>query len=394
MLSDSQTSKIKKMHQYSAQNTKTYTCKILLYLLINLLFLYKYGLRQHIINVYLLMTIYVLSLSLFGWFFLNTKIQFRNFKTIFIFSILIIGVLMFGINNLIDGHLLNNDRWSAMDVAIKALYNGEYPYTAVDHLNGRTSNFPSLLLIGTPFYLLGDVGYLQICTFFIFAATCYYIAKTQKQILIPILFLLLSPCYWYEIAAKSDLMSNIIIVLCFIILWQKKIKKNIFELPKTLGFSTAFLLLTRGIVAIPLILFLFKDFFKTAVKTKIIYITSFIITISMLIFMVIMNAPSLYILKNYNPLILQTQYLASYLHFIILILPFYFSFKINEFKDLYKYSIILISIPVLISFIIIFHNFGFNEIIQNSPFDLSYFGMILPILAISIMTDFDKLNIK
>lgn len=295
---------------------------------------------------------------------------------------------MFTSNYLIDGKLLNNDRWSAMDVAIRALYNGNYPYTAVDHLNGRTSNFPSLLLIGTPFYLLGDVGYLQIFTFFVFSFSCYTIAKTQKQIVVPILFLLLSPCYWYEILAKSDLMSNIIIVLCFIILWQKKSNNNIFKLSKTLGFSTAFLLLTRGIVAIPLVLFLFKDFININIKTKIIYTVSFTITFITLIYMVIMNCPSLYILKNYNPLILQAQNIPAYIHIVVMLLPFYFSFKIKEIKDFYNFSILLISIPILISFLIINYNYGFNEIISNHRFDLSYFGLILPFLVISANSDF------
>lgn len=78
------------------------------------------------------------------------------------------------INNSVDGELLHVDRWSAMHVGIEALLNGEYPYTAVDHLGGRTSNLPALLFLGIPFYLLGDVGYLQSFTFLGFAFIIFH----------------------------------------------------------------------------------------------------------------------------------------------------------------------------------------------------------------------------
>lgn len=57
-------------------NNKSLAYKAILYLIINLLFLYKYGLRQNIINVYLLMLIYALSITIFGFILLSAKVQF------------------------------------------------------------------------------------------------------------------------------------------------------------------------------------------------------------------------------------------------------------------------------------------------------------------------------
>ncbi|MDP5043442.1 MAG: hypothetical protein NWQ06_00515, partial [Leeuwenhoekiella sp.] len=66
-------------------------------------------------------------------------------------------VLFFGItiyiNLKVNGYALHIDRWSAMTEGIAALLNGNYPYSALDHLGGRTSNLPTLFLIGLPFYL-------------------------------------------------------------------------------------------------------------------------------------------------------------------------------------------------------------------------------------------------
>lgn len=60
-----------------------------------------------------------------------------------------------------------------MEVGIRSLLSGEYPYTVVDHLGGRTSNFPGLFLIVLPFYLMGSVGYLQVFTFALLSWSIY-----------------------------------------------------------------------------------------------------------------------------------------------------------------------------------------------------------------------------
>jgi hypothetical protein len=126
------------------------------------------------------------------------------------FKILVVSIalIIFFITFTTDGNTLKVDRWSAMDVAIRALLNGEYPYTAVDHLKGRTSNFPGLLILGIPFYLLGNVGSLQVFSFLLLSFVLYQ-ATNIKQAIFYILLLILSPAFWWEIFAISDLMSNI-----------------------------------------------------------------------------------------------------------------------------------------------------------------------------------------
>ncbi|PQB07979.1 hypothetical protein BST83_13090 [Polaribacter filamentus] len=51
-----------------------------------------------------------------------------------------------------------------------------YPYAVLDNLGNTTSNFPGLFYLGTPFYLRGDVGFLQPFDFLFF----YYLLFFQK----------------------------------------------------------------------------------------------------------------------------------------------------------------------------------------------------------------------
>lgn len=352
-----------------------------IFLTINGLFLYKYGIRQNYIPPFLLIAVY----TIFSAFFL--------FKNIFEFSILkkiavkhcymifciFFALVVFLITHLTDGNSLNVDRWSAMDVAIKALLNGEYPYTATDHLNGRTSNFPGLLILGIPFYLLGNVGYFQVFAFLLLSYTLYQYLNIF-QAFHYMLLLIISPAYWWEIFAISDLMSNIIVVMCFIILLKKKLK-NIFEYPVLLGISTSFLVLTRGIVAIPFVLILFKDFWKITMIEKIKYVLSFTFTFIFLVGLVLFNCPDWNTLKFYNPLVLQSHYLPNSIHFTALILPFLFAFRIRSFRnDFFKFSALLMLFPTAAAFIIVSYKFGFDF-----RFDLSYLSIVIPFMLFEIV---------
>ena len=371
------------------------TLKIV-FLFINLLFIYKYGFRQNFISVYLVLIIYTLisSFFLFKDIFKIKFIQNLNIKLCFKTFVFLVVTIIFLVTFYTDGNSLKVDRWSAMDVAIRALLNGEYPYTAIDHLNGRTSNFPGLLVLGIPFYLLGNVGYLQIFAFLLLSYTLFKFTTVQHAIKY-LLLLIVSPAFWWEIFAISDLMSNMIICFCFVLIWQSKFKDDLFSKPYLLGFSTAFLVLTRGIVAIPLTLLFFKPFCKADNKAKLKTIIVFLATFVGLIAIVTINCPSIEILKNYNPLVLQTSYLPSYIHVLAVILPFYCSFKIQNFNtSLFRFSIVLILFPTIVAFYMVCITHGFNASIIQNKYDISYLSIVLPFLIFEIAKPKDNLELS
>lgn len=354
----------------------------LIYLFINILFIYKYGVRQTLISIYLLIVAYILLFALLFYFdIFNFKIFKRlGLKHFYLGVTIAASLLILFIVVYTNGNLLQVDRWSAMHTAIKALMHGEYPYTAVDHLNGRTSNFPGLLILGIPFYLLGNVGYLQVFALLLLAYSLSKFLPIDKAFKY-LLLILLSPAYWWEIFAISDLFSNMIILICFIILLEKKTEGQPFCFPIFLGFAAGFLTMTRGIAVIPLTLYLFKDFWNITLRKKTKFLISAFGTIVLLITVVLLNCPDLNTLKLYNPLLLQTNYLPHYVHLIVLILPFLAAFKIMDFKkDFFRYSTILILIPVSISFIYRCFLYGFNL-----NFDLSYFSMVIPFVLFEIV---------
>lgn len=350
----------------------------LFFIIVNNVFLYKYGYRvleNKIIFFNILYTLFLTSLFLF-----KIPNRFLTSKTYIIVSVLAIFLSLI-ITLIIDGNSLNSDRWSAMTVAIEAIFNNEYPYTATDHLNGRTSNFPGLILIGMPFYFFGNVGLLQIFALILLSYTLYTTLPLKKAFTYLVLFLS-SIAFWYEVASLSDFMSNVILVFCFIMLWNKNNSKSKYNKPVILAIILSVLLLIRGIVFVPLVLYFFADFFKNKIKTQFLFLLIFIVTNTLLTYLVLKDCPDLETLKQFNPLVLQTSYTPQWFNLTMIFLPIFISLFIKNF---YQFLIAAISINLFIIgyyFIQSISLFGIHEAIHNSKIDVVYLSFMFPFLCL------------
>ena len=282
-----------------------------------------------------------------------------------------------------------------MHVGIEAALNGDYPYTAIDHLGGRTSNLPALLLLGIPFYLLGDVGYLQSFTFLIFALLIFRLFKNMSVRFGILLLLISSPCYLYEIYVKSDLISNFILVLLFVIFSFKKLNDKIPKYPILWGILGSMLFYTRLTAIIPLILTFFQNFFRWPVRHKALFITSGLVSVILLSAAAFLRAPSMEIFMDKNPFILQNRQLPFILSVLFIVLPCFFSFRVQHIRSLLNYCVLLLTLPVVAALVKYMIQFGIWPAIRDSRFDLSYLNIITPFLIIYLgfILD-DKWNTK
>mgnify|MGYP003393023397 FL=1 len=351
------------------------------YAIINLLFIVKYGSRQEIIPTSLLLILYLLIVSGVLFICLKYRENINNFKKFnfyfFGFSVLILTLLIL-INILVEKNSLNVDRWSAMEVTIHSIINGIYPYNLPDHLGKTSSNLPSLSYLGLPFYLIGDVGFLQPFVFFILLIFLYKSKILPYQKLILSVLFLFSVAFMWEIYVKSDLMSNLIIVILFMLIWHDLFKDNYFKKPLLLAFIISFIILTRGIVIIPLTIFLFSKYIKSNTKEKIIFSIGVILFLMILSLPILISIPDIETLIEHNPFNHQTRYSSKFLQVIFILVPFIISFYMKNMLQIIYYSFLLIFILMFLTmFMNIFKN-GFNESIFYSAFDLSYLGMIIP----------------
>jgi hypothetical protein len=354
------------------------------YLLINALFAFKYGSRQNYIDAYLLTFIYVALLAGIPVLFIKVTFSEIIYKNTFYVVSLLFFLFTIWINYKVDGYQLNTDRWSAMEAGIKALLNNKYPYSALDHLNGRTSNLPTLILIGIPFHLIGNVGYFQSFSFLLFIFLLIKTIKTNKARLFALLLLISSASYGWEIYSKSDLISNIIIVAVFVVIIQMREDTGKKTDPVLLGILSAALALTRLVVIIPLALLLVKIFFKYSSKDRIRYVISASLSIAILLFIVFRDYGTFENFKIYNPFILQNRQFPFVIGIILIMMPVIYSYRIKGTIHLIKMSIIFLLMSIMLAFILKLSSYGIYDIIYKSAFDISYFNIVLPFLIIYI----------
>jgi len=364
---------------------------LILYVCINALFVSKYSERIEIIPSFISTIMYVILVT--SVFFLHRQLKtflngMRKINLFLIVFCLIVFVFLICINLSIDGLSLNSDRWSALEVLIKSVLEGKYPYAVLDHLDNTTSNLPGLFYLGLPFYLLGDVGFLQPFTFLVFSLFIIYSKIKNDEKVFVLLLILLAPSYFWEVIAKSDLMSNCILLLVFISFWEEKFKGNLFKKKYLLALIIGFFLLTRGIVIIPLTLFLFSEFIQISWKRKISFFFYFVFFVLLISLPILISLPDIAFVKEHNPFNHQTRYAPKFLIAISLILPFVFSFRVKKSSDIFLYATYILGGLMLVTFVLNCIEEGFYDNLYGNLFDISYLSMVIPFVILFFLESF------
>jgi len=289
----------------------------------------------------------------------------------------------------IDRWSVKVDRWSALAFWSENLKNGRFPYGTPTHLGGYATPLPIWQLFHFPFYLMGDTAYGQwFCLFIFFAALFHW--RTKMNVGGIIILLALSPGFWWEIAVRSDLLCNML--LLFVFLTAQFYNPAFWNKHKILTAAiTGLFLCTKMFVAIPLFLYFFPKFITFTGKEKagfaITAIACFIVPFLPFLF----GEAGILEHPEYNPLIMQMSQ-GNNLHNIQnnfwlfavtkIILPGILllcaSFMWNRMRDLYFLSGLFLFVLVLLVGIRIGMEDGWSSAIFDPHFDKSYFNVCLP----------------
>lgn len=348
------------------------------YTLLNLSFLVKYGIRQSIIPLYVLVGLFIIIHILIFRFGLSISLKIN--KNTIASNFLIIGITLVYIifcHLINDPYKLNIDRWQTMEYSMPFWLKGKFIYDTPNYLGNMPSYLPGQLLLAAPFYLIGNVGYLQVAALLIFSFTLIKVFGKNAISWLGIFLFSISLSYIYEAICKSDLISSFIIVSSFILLWNHFFKGNYFKYPFLLGLILGLLCLTRSVSVIPLILFFLKPFLETNFNIKIKLSIGFIISFSILLSTVLLPAKNFDYILKYNPLQLQGQ-ANKYVSLFFVILTFILAFYVKNIKQVFYISTFVI-FGVMGSFIV-------ETIIKGYTFkymNFSYWAASLPFCIVS-----------
>jgi len=360
----------------------------LIYFVVNFLFLTKYGIRQSFLPLSVLCVLYIgFNFSIF-YIRKNSFLQKSvNNKTIYIFVGLIAVIYFVFCHLFSDPYKLNIDRWQTLNYSLEYWLQGKFFYDEINFMGNKSSYLPGQLLIALPFYLLGNVGYLQLACFLFFSYVLTKEFKSNYLQLLGVFMFSVSLSYIYEVICKSDFISSFIIVASFIALWHNKYKDDYFQKPYLLGLILGILFLTRSVAVIPLIIFLLNPFLRTNMNSKIKVIVSFTLTLVILLATVILPGNDLLYILKHNPLTLQGQsnkYIMLFFVFLAVILSFY----VKKIASVFYFSSIIVFL-VMVSFVTEkYFSLGYDY--QNNYFSTTYLAACLPFAIIAYCFSIEK----
>ncbi len=345
------------------------------YMCINLLFLLKYGGRLGVGYALVLCVVYmaVLHIIYHRWV-ENTVVRPRWV----VVGCILAFVCMICIQIVIDPYSIQVDRWSAIHNFLSCLLQGKYPYAAHTHLGGYGSPFPVWQLLHLPFYAIGNVG------LGIFASIAVYLHSLYKWkgnsvMGSACILLACAPGLWYEVAVRSDLISNFLLVaalLQYLIHYKVELDRHIVLFAVGCGLAMS----TRLSVFVPIFVFFYGSYLRLNWYKKLCFPLLVAVVFGLTFLPFLLWSDQLWSFE-YNPFVLQTSQIHTADVFIITIILIFALWVSQRSVRAYFFSTGVVQASIVM--LVFIHNMllrGDFTALFSSLYDITYFDMSLPFL--------------
>jgi hypothetical protein len=346
----------------------------------NILFVYKYSTRVFQ-NSSIPMLLYLVSINLFLVLLyqdFNFTMPGRVHNMVFFLTAVAIAVGLVFLMKQFDPTRIRVGRFPALHDWIARLLNGEYPYVSPT----RPSGFPFLFLIAVPFYLLADLGFIQIFALLLYALLLH--RKHGGCGTTPLRTLLLvasAPVFLYEVVTRSDLFSNMVFVLFYLSFCETGLSSARSKLLALAGFVGGLLLATRGIVLLIYVLY-FGYIFKNHLSRGFVFLVGVLAGFCAAVLPFAMWNWQYFM--DYGPLTIQTSYLPIWLSLLAVMCCAYLATRIGSMTSTYRVAGFVLFAVVFLALAISVVGNGWTAAIHGDRFDISYFCFALPFLLLTV----------
>lgn len=361
---------------------------IVLYTIINAIFVDKYSARiiewHTILSFVYMLGICALSITLPR---IVQKLKHPHYWLLGI-SISFLG-LGIAIQYNVDPLTIQVDRWSAIHNFLEGMLQGIYPYGQQTHLGGYGSPLPVWQLVHLPFYVMGNVG---LSIFAVIGLFIYTINKTRgmQVALAATLLLILSPTCWYEIAVRSDLITNILLVT-IIVEWLMYYQISLSKRTVSIAILSGLLLSTRLVAVIPLAVIYGYEFLTMGWKKQSIFLGISLLTFGLTLVPFLLWEGSTLFFFEYNPFVLQTRQGSGYSLLIFTAIAVSITLYMKEDRRM-RLTItggLLTCLVTIAFFEKMWAENLWNELFSPT-FDITYLSMALPFYLVEIASSCKK----
>lgn len=359
---------------------------LIIYVVINTLFVWKYSTEYAGFSwmpvLYFVVIIFFLRLISRRY---NLEgLRRESWGIIYTVAVLLIAAGLTFLMLRFDPQNINVGRYPALHDWISRLLAGKFPYGS----DINPSGMPFLFMLATPFYFLGDLGLFQIFTFLIFAALVYDQSRRNLASSLRIIVLLvISPVFLFEIVVRSDLFSNMVIVLLYIYIFERfSTRKGVLN-AILLGLAGGLILSTRAVVLLIYIVLLLY-----LIRQK--HTGYYILLPSILAAFILSLIP--FMLWNYSqfmqsgPLAIQSSYIPVWAFILAIAVSIVCGAMVKTIRGVYMAVYLTLFGIVSIAFFGSIMELGVVQSVLGDRFDISYYSFCLPFLLVSLMEPDDE----
>lgn len=365
-----------------------------IYLFVNVLFILKYLPRYSTAPPPLLSALIYVAIIL-GLLFLFIKqldrLPERVFKALcwamITGAFAVIGLALWKIDPL----SVRVDRWSATSYFLDALFDGRYPYGVHTHVPPTAHSFPSPFplwqYINIPFWLMGDVGFGLFFFLLLSFVSVRWFAGSYKKALLFLLLLLLSPAYWWEVAVRSDGLSNALLIFCLILYIEKRritFSTHWWAIVVLCGCVAA----TRLSAVIPMALYLFRPYTRQPLGRLILFPLCVLLVAALFFVPYILWDTETWVFFSRNPFMEQTRQGNIFVTCTVVLLSIMLALRSKTFMQCIHTISLMVFLFILLTQIMLFASDGLSRFLLNDDCDISYFTLSFPycLFALSSMT--------
>ena len=350
------------------------------YLLVNSAFIFKYVARTPF-SPLLVLVVWLLAAAAALWTFrrlVSSEQRARWAVTAMtIAAVALIATLLI----VVDPLSVNVDRWSATTYWLDALADGVYPYGVHTHVceTNYPSPFPLWHYLNLPFWLMGDVGLGLIFFLLLLVITLQWYQRSWRLTALALMLLLLSPAYWWEVAVRSDGLSNAILIFCVVLFMERR------RISFTTHWPLAALIVglaasTRLSAIIPLGLYLAASYLRSSRLSLCLSPLIAVLTVGFFFLPFILWDTTTWPFLNRNPLLTQSStgnpWTLLVMAAVALLLVFFYN------TDLRRYMTSTAAFMFVFFLVAITYNHLANHAgthpFDDADFDISYLSLSLP----------------
>ena len=352
----------------------------MIYLSIGLIFIAKYPGRYGL-NPLLVGTAYVIFVAVGTLILIRGSVVRPGLTARQLLPIVIVagvGLLVFMYQ--FDPNVIRNARFGSLNQSIAALLKGSFPYG--EPMSGHHSGFPFWFALALPFYTVGDTGLMQILGYVLGAFILMRIDRPTSAA--GIMALVASPAFLYEIAVRSGITTNMILLLIYLYTADQLLAHNKSGPVFILGLIGGLLLSTRGVVFLVLAIY-FWFITRRSLHAGLILLAGWLFSFCLTVLpFALWDWPGFLAVGPFTHQ-LQLTNLNAWLIALSVVLAFIIGRKLNAGEAVFEAAGLFLYLGVCVSFGRSIVTDGFAASVLGSHFDISYFCFPLPFIIVAWM---------